>query len=644
MHRCILLVLLLVSISAIGLSQPIEVNAAKPFLPEGNPLDGLVITLDPGHGGFSTQPGYTGSARGINSRLVEENLNMLVAIELYHYLDDAGAEVYLTRAEDRKITLGDTGRAEELGARVNRAMEKKSHLFLSLHHNSTSRKTADGVVVMLYPTDSKGNPQPLETTFADILKEEVEKQVHHAEEFKPLISDHPLVHGCDIPSVIIEFGFLSNPEFDAWVSQSGSHRAEALGAYHGIVRMWNEHRQELEVLRKKNFLELARLKSTKSINIAFNPQEEIEQKITELAHRLWPSKTPPRTASEAQSIIELFKRTVLTNRNFFYLSAQVSHDTKQGWLLRGRTNYPLLKSVIAKILAKTGCNPISNQIVILPSSKLGEYCYGIVQIPMAMTWTEPKELTSPMTQLLVGERLLLLDVTPDTTFYLVHGEDGYAGWVRADAVLPLTKPMFTEWALATCATFVHDYFQDELRFPTGANLPILQTIDTSSVLLRLPRGYRATIDKPEVLVPINVLRLPNNEHLGRMVATTAVEYLTVPYMLGGKSKLGIDCSGLNDIAYKTVGLTLPRDSWEQVIIGQLVATPWDRDRLEPGDMVFFCNDLGMIVHTGISLGGARFIHATSPEVQVSSFEPTDPLYDKDRVDHFAFGRRPLIEK
>ncbi len=112
--------------TAAAASIPIPDDYEPPYHPEGKPLEGLVITVDPGHGGSSFSEGYHGSARGINSRVVEGDLNMLVSGLVYHHLKDAGAEVHLTRRDDRKVTLGDTGRAEELGARTDVAEETRS--------------------------------------------------------------------------------------------------------------------------------------------------------------------------------------------------------------------------------------------------------------------------------------------------------------------------------------------------------------------------------------------------------------------------------------------------------------------------------------------------------------------------------------
>jgi cell wall-associated NlpC family hydrolase len=168
-------------------------------------------------------------------------------------------------------------------------------------------------------------------------------------------------------------------------------------------------------------------------------------------------------------------------------------------------------------------------------------------------------------------------------------------------------------------------------------------MDTNSTLLRLPRGYRATGQKSEIAIPTEFLRLPDKVSPGRTAALTAVDYLTTPYVFGARSKIGIDCSGLTEISYMATGITIPRDARQQILMGQLVGTPWNWDNLQPGDLIFFVSDGGRVIHTGVSLGGLRYIHASPPEVQVNSLDPNDPLYSSTWHDHFAFARRMFIE-
>jgi gamma-D-glutamyl-L-lysine dipeptidyl-peptidase len=611
------------------LAQPIEFpDAQRPFRPEGDPLRGLTITIDPGHGGSSSQPGYAGSARGTESRVVEGDLNMRVAGLLYYHLRNAGARVAITRRDDRRVTLGETERAEELGARVAVAEDTRSHLFLSLHHNSAPRRTAHGVVSMIWPTDSSGEDQPLERAFAEILRQEAQALVPHAEEFPHYFQEHPLVMNSDIPSVVIEFGFLSNADFDAWVSQPGAHIVEARAAYNGVLRMWEEHGEELAALRDRLYPPMQRERPG-------GPPRS--GRGGNLARRYWPFERAPETPEEAEHAIDMYHRSELSDRTFFYLEADVDR-TDEGWRVSGATNHPYVRSTVEGLLEGMGCEPLISDIEMLPSERLGEERYGIVQIPMALTYFSPRLGGSPATQLLLGERVWLLDVSEDGEHLLHMASDGYIGWVRREAIRRMDTAEFAQWQVARRARVIHDTLVDDLRLPTGSALPLLR-VNRRTATLRLPTGVEATAGAEEIEVPLSALALPSDESPGRVAALTATEFLGTPYVFGARSMMGIDCSGLSGVAYQANGVRLPRDARQQILVGELVATPWHLGALRPGDLLFFCAPSGRISHEAVSLGGMRFVHASMPMVHVASLDPDDPLFREDLLRRFAFARR-----
>lgn len=96
------------------------------------------------------------------------------------------------------------------------------------------------------------------------------------------------------------------------------------------------------------------------------------------------------------------------------------------------------------------------------------------------------------------------------------------------------------------------------------------------------------------------------------VVGIAMQYLGVPYVWGGSSPGGFDCSGFTSYVYAQIGVSLPHNAAMQYAYG----TPVSRDQLEPGDLVFF-NGLG---HEGLYVGGGQFIHAphTGDVVKISS--------------------------
>jgi cell wall-associated NlpC family hydrolase len=117
-----------------------------------------------------------------------------------------------------------------------------------------------------------------------------------------------------------------------------------------------------------------------------------------------------------------------------------------------------------------------------------------------------------------------------------------------------------------------------------------------------------TVGAPTTSAPVPAA--PPSTHGG--VVGVAMRYLGVPYVWGGASPSGFDCSGLVMYAYSQVGVSLPHSSYAQYGYG----SPVSRSELEPGDLVFF-DGLG---HVGIYVGGGNFIHAphTGDVVKISS--------------------------
>lgn len=123
---------------------------------------------------------------------------------------------------------------------------------------------------------------------------------------------------------------------------------------------------------------------------------------------------------------------------------------------------------------------------------------------------------------------------------------------------------------------------------------------------------------------INKLSMEKNEEqLRNNIVKTALEYMNTQYRWGGKSPMGIDCSGLASIAYMCNGYIIPRDA----DIQQEYLNPVDREATKPGDLVFFPG------HVALCIGDDRYVHATGREgyVLINSFNPEHQDYREDLV-------------
>lgn len=301
-----------------------------------------------------------------------------------------------------------------------------------------------------------------------------------------------------------------------------------------------------------------------------------DQEMTETARRIWPEGDLP--LEKAESFCATYIRTALSDRSFVYFAPQVSVDNGRV-VIEGATNVACMKDTLSLALGAVGVERVESRMRVLPKEgRIEGNRIGVCVASTALTYDQPSEVSSLRTQLLRGEPVWLVD--RESGYWLVHAEDGYWGWVRETSIAAMPANQFDESALN-------------------------------------PRA----IVHPELLVD------------------TALEFLHRPYVFGGVSPLGLDCSGLVRNVLAQCGVIAARDAAQQFTWGRLVATRWHRSGIRAGDLLYFINPCGRIYHVGIAISPTHFIHAAVPEVKINSLDPADRLYCPARDKAFLAARR-----
>lgn len=199
-------------------------------------------------------------------------------------------------------------------------------------------------------------------------------------------------------------------------------------------------------------------------------------------------------------------------------------------------------------------------------------------------------------QLLLGDKVTVIDLE-DGHAFVQSAKDGYCGWVNASAIGPAAAP--THWVAARSS---HLYTRPKVQAPERAALPFgatLSVITFQGNFAETPQGY----------VPLTHLRGLNDR--AKDPVGIAESLIGAPYLWGGNSAAGVDCSGLVQMAMLACGLACPGDSDQQQELGDPVA---DTAALQRGDLLFWKG------HVAWVSDARRILHANGHTMSVA-FEP-----------------------
>ena len=232
--------------------------------------------------------------------------------------------------------------------------------------------------------------------------------------------------------------------------------------------------------------------------------------------------------------------------------------------------------------------------------------FGICNLAIIPLRAEPSDRSEIVSQVLFGEHFEVLE-TQNQWAKINLQYDGYKGWIDTKQYQPILKEHFDQ--LSKDAIVLN---LDLLEFITAPN-NLLMPIPLGASLSFLNHSDINTTNFDFEGMRISGVKPKSN------IITTSFMYLNAPYLWGGKTPFGIDCSGFTQMVYKLNGYHLLRDASQQATEGEALSFIEESD---PGDLAFFDNEEGKIIHVGIIMDDNYIIHS-SGKVRV------------DRLDHLG---------
>ena len=239
--------------------------------------------------------------------------------------------------------------------------------------------------------------------------------------------------------------------------------------------------------------------------------------------------------------------------------------------------------------------------------------YGICRVSIAPLRFEPSDQAEIVSQLLFGDQVIVLERL-EKWLRVRNVYDDYEGFVDFKQVTSFDVP--------------GDHDERHFIAPTAVSNSV--TLEDGSKLYLaagsdLPHYNQGAcrIGEQMLKVDFEPLEIHYNQAIDNVI-TNSMFFQHAPYLWGGRTLFGIDCSGFVQIVYKMAGIKLQRDASQQALQGDTVHF---LPEVQPGDVAFFDNEEGRIIHVGILLNQKEIIHA-SGKVRIDPIDD-EGIYNKE---------------
>ena len=297
------------------------------------------------------------------------------------------------------------------------------------------------------------------------------------------------------------------------------------------------------------------------------------------------------------------------------------------------------------------------QYRLLPDNSVDNKKFGVVILSVANLRTKPGHDEEMATQILLGTTVDILQKSQGE--YRVRTPEGYIAWVPTSSIAPMDLQQLNEWKSSPKVIYTNEFGRSYTEANDKSvrvsdlvygNILTLINVEKKYYHVKYPDGRNAYILKNEAISFDKWIQ--SRQLTAENVISSAKSMLGLPYLWGGTSVKGVDCSGFTKTAFYMNGYVIPRDASQQVLAGQQIDIldangDFDSNKalknLKPADLLFFAGNKNKtanprVTHVALYIGNGEFIHSAG-RVRINSMLKDASNYDDFQTRTVVAARR-----
>ncbi len=348
-----------------------------------------------------------------------------------------------------------------------------------------------------------------------------------------------------------------------------------------------------------------------------------------------------------QSEIDSISSVIVPDQRIGLCNVRAVSSDNRTVIIKGETTSSIAKEAIINTLGKS-VNQLIDSVIILPDTVNNKLYSALVTLSVINLRKEPDHASEMVSQSIMGTPVQILK--EDRWWYLIQTPDRYIAWTEKSSIEPMTKEQMTQWRNSNRIIFTgrNGWILDGPSVDSGvigdivAGCIVVRTgIKSAYVRVLLPDGREGYINEKDVS-EFNTFR-NRSEPDGDDIVSSAESLLGIPYLWGGSSVKGVDCSGFVQTVFFMNGLVMMRDASLQALHGRKIDISRGFDNLSKGDLLFFgTGQQGSprVTHVAIYIGDNEYINS-SGRVLINSLDSTKTNFSRYRLNSLLMARRVL---